>query len=268
MDIKFGEGKEAHSIRFGPAGLGPVKEALVRLEEYSKLGFKACEIAFTYGVYIKDKDTKPIKEAANKLNINLSIHSPYWINLNSKEKIKQKQSKQRILESVRIGDKLGVNTVVIHAGYYGKSTKEETYENIKNAILEIQDEIKTNKWKPKIAPETMGRVNVFGSLDEIENLVKDTKCSFCLDFAHILARYKEDKFDLVKEKFRSYKNWHCHFSGIVYGEKGEKHHIKTSKERWQTLLKNLPKDKDITIINESPDMISDSVEGLKLSKLI
>lgn len=267
MNIKFGEDKKAHFIRFGPAGLGSVKDAVTNLEEYYNLGLKACEIAFTYGVYIKEKETPQIKQAAENLDIQLSIHAPYWINLNSKEKIKQKQSVHRIMECVKIGDKLGVNTVVFHAGYYGKSKPEETYENIKNSILEMQDIIKTNDWKPKIAPETMGKVNVFGSIEEISNLVKDTKCSFCIDFAHILARYKDNKFELIKEKFPQ-KNWHCHFSGIEYSDAGERRHLKTSKEKIKELLKFLPKDKNITIINESPDMIEDSVEGLKLSKII
>lgn len=267
MNIKFGNDKEAHFIRFGPAGLGPVKGAITNLEEYSKLGLYACEIAFTYGIYIKDKEAPPIKQAADKYNISLSIHAPYWINLNSIEKIKQKQSMNRILNCVRIGDKLGVKTVVFHAGFYGKSTPEETYENIKNNILIIQDVIKDNALTPKIAPETMGKVNVFGNIEEISNLVKDTKSGFCIDFAHILARYKENKFDLIKEKF-PYKTWHCHFSGIVYGDKGEKNHIKTPKESIKILLANLPKDKEITIINESPDMIEDSIMGLKLSKTV
>lgn len=250
-------------IRFGPAGLGPVKEAIKNLENYHKLGLKACEIAFTYGVYIKEKDTTSIKQKAEELDIELSIHAPYWLNLNSQEKTKRKQSMQRILECVKIGDALGVKTVVFHPGYYGKLKPEETYENIKNLILEIKDLIKTNSWKPNIAPETMGKVNVFGSIEEISNLVKDTKCGFCIDFAHILARYKDYKFDLIKEKF-PYEKWHCHFSGIVYSDKGERRHIKTTKEAWTSVLKNLPKNKKITIINESPDMIEDSSEGLKI----
>ena len=131
----------------------------------------------------------------------------------------------------------------------------------------MQDTIKDNNYQPKIAPETMGKVNVFGSIEEISNLAKDTKCSFCIDFAHVLARYKKNKFDLIKEKF-SQKSWHCHFSGIEYTDAGERRHIKTPKESIKVLLKSLPKDKDITIINESPDMIEDSVESLRLSRII
>ncbi len=255
------------TIRFGPAGLGPVKEAVERLEEYHKLGLKACEIAFTYGIYIhNDKDAVEIGKAAEKLGIKLSIHAPYWINLNSKEKKKIEQSKIRILDCCKIGEILEAYRIVFHAGYFGGMDKEETYQNIKKAVLEIMDEIKKHNWKIKIAPETTGKINVFGSIDDIARLVEDTHCSFCLDFAHILAREKKVDYEKIKEKFGKYKEWHCHFSGINYTEKGERNHIKTTKENWKSVLEHLPKDKDIVIINESPDMIEDSVEGMRMWK--
>ena len=254
------------AIEFGPAGIGSVKGAIDNLKKYNKLGLRACEIAFTYGVYIKyENDIKEIKKASEKFKIKLSIHSPYWINLNSKDKKKIEQSKQRILKCCEIGEKLGAYLVVFHPGYYSGMDKEKTYENIKNAILDIQKEIRKNNWKIKIAPETSGKINVFGSINEIAMLVKDTKCSFCIDFAHILARYKSIDYKLIKEEFAGYNNWHIHFSGIAYGEKGEKNHIKTKPNELKELLKNLPKNKDIIIINESPDPIRDSILGLKIN---
>jgi deoxyribonuclease IV len=252
-----------NNIIFGPSGLGPVKNAVRMLEEYSELGFKACEIAFTYGPYIKnEEDMKEIKKAAKKLNIKLSIHAPYWINLNSKEKIKIESSKKRILKSCEIGEKLGAYLVVFHPGYYSEMSKEITYQNIKTQIIQIMEEIKKRNWKIKIAVETMGKVNVFGSIEEISRLVKETGCSFAIDFAHILAREKEIDFKKVKKLFPQ-KNWHCHFSGINYGEKGEKNHEITPESEIKKLLKNLPKDKNIIIINESPDPIGDSVKTLR-----
>ena len=267
MTIRFGDNKKAHDIRFGPAGLGPVKEAVERLEEYSELGIRACEIAFTYGIYIKnEKDAIEIGNAAKRFWIRLSIHSQYWINLNSNEKQKVEESKKRILDCCRIGEKLGAEVVVFHAGYYGKMNKEESYENIKNAILDIIKEIKKNNWSIKIAPETTGKINVFGSIDDIYKLVSDTGCSFCLDFAHILARDKKVDYEKINKLFGKFSSWHVHFSGIEYGEKGEKKHKKTSNENWKELLQNLPKDKEIVIINESPSPVEDSLIGLKISK--
>ena len=250
-------------IKFGPAGLGSVKNAVFNLEEYHKLGLRACEIAFTYGVYIKKKeDALRIGRAAKKLGIELTVHAPYWVNLNSEDKKKIEESKQRILNSCRIGEWLNARLVVFHPGYYGKDSKEKAYLQIKKRILELQNEIKKNKWKIKLAPETTGKVNVFGSIDEIYRLVEDTGCGFCIDFAHILARYKTYNFEEVLKKFRKHKELHIHFSGIEYGEKGERHHKKTPEKEWKRLLSNLPKDKKITIINESPDPVVDSVVGL------
>ena len=254
-------------IRFGPAGIGPVKDAVRNLEEFSELGLRACEISFTYGIYIKkDEDIKLIKRASKKYGIKLSIHAPYYINLNSKEKAKIEASKKRILGCCEVGEKLGAYLVVFHPGYYSGMDKDIAYENIKENIMDIMNEIKNKGWKIKIGVETMGKVNVFGSMDEIARLVKDTKCGFVIDFAHILAREKEINFYKIKKLFGKYKHWHCHFSGIEYGEKGEKNHKKTDAKDWKKVLENLPKDKEIVMINESPYCVEDSVLGLGLAK--
>jgi deoxyribonuclease IV len=253
-------------IKFGPAGLGPVKGAEEKLEEYSKLGFRACEIAFTYSNYIKKKeDAVRIGEKARELGIELSIHGSYFINLNSDDKDKIEASKKRILDACEIGEWLGAKCVVFHPGYYGKN-KEGAYEKIKLAILDLMAIRKKKGWKIEIAPETMGKVNVFGSVDEISRLVKETGCGFCIDFAHILAREKSVDYGMVAEAFPN-KDWHCHFSGIIYGEKGEKKHRETEAKEWKLLLKELKKiNKNVRIANESPQMIEDSVSGLEIAK--
>ena len=271
LNIRFGQDKKSDlKIRFGPAGLGGVKEANDNLEELHKLGLKACEIAFTYGVYIKNKkDAEEIRKEAEKQDIKLSIHAPYWINLNSKEKKKIEESKKRILDCCMIGNWLGAYCVVFHPGYYSGMDKLATYNNIKKEILEMLEGIKRNKWQIKLAPETTGKVNVFGSVEEIARLVKETGCFFCLDFAHILAREKKVEYKKILEKFEEVskdKELHVHFSGIEYGEKGERRHIKTKENELKELIENLKKyakEKEIVIINESPDPVEDSVKGLK-----
>ena len=253
-------------VVFGPAGLGPVKDAEDTLEEYMRKGLKVCEIAFTYSIYIKNKeDALRIGQKAKELDISLSIHAPYFLNLNSLEKEKREASKKRILDCCEIGEALGAKVVVFHPGFYLNGDKEKSYEVIRGGVLEIIEEIKKKNWKIKIAPETMGKINVFGSIEEIGRLVRETGCSFCLDFAHILAREKKVDYSRIKELFWE-KKWHCHFSGIEYGEKGEKHHKKTEKEEWKELLRNLPAEKEITIINESPRMIEDSIDGAEIYK--
>ena len=251
-------------IKIGPAGIGPLKEVEKTFEEYMNLGIKSAEIPFTYGVYIrKTEDALKVKTASEKFGISLSVHAPYWINLNSEEKEKVEASKKRILGSCKIADWLTAEKVVFHCGFFGKKSKEESYKNIRDRIIEMKIEIIKKKWKVKLAPETMGKVNIFGSAEEISKLIRDTNCSFCLDFAHILARDKKIEWKKIEKLFPQ-KNWHCHFSGIEYNEKGEKRHTRTKPKYWKYILENLPKDKKITIINESPSPVRDCIEGLKI----
>lgn len=250
------------TIKIGPAGLGSVKTAEEILKAYKSAGIKICEIAFTYSVYIKKPEAVKIKKIAEDLGIELSIHAPYFVNLNSDDNKKIEATKQRILKCCEIGHELGAKNIVFHPGYYGKD-KEKAYEKIKEGILELIDEVKKNKWDVKLCPETMGKINVFGSVEEISKLAEETGCSFCIDFAHILARDKKVDFKKIEKLFPQ-KHWHCHFSGIVYNEKGERHHIGIKDEEWKELFEKLPEDKTISIVCEAPDTVGDAINGLKI----
>lgn len=255
-------------IKFGPAGIGPVKAVEETFRIYKEKGIQAAEIPFTYGVFIKKKeDAERIKKASEKFGISLSIHAPYWINLNSKESKKIEESKKRIINSCEVASWIGAGIVVFHAGFYNKEDKEKAYQNIKKAVIEINEIIKKKGWKVKIAVETMGKINVFGSAEEVIRLVKEAGCTFCLDFAHLHSRsLGKESYKEIYEKFRHFEKLHCHFSGIVFGEKGEKHHKKTPKEEMVKLVSALPKHKEITIINESPSPFEDSVESIEIFK--
>ena len=253
-------------IRFGPAGLGGAKEAIKNLESFHQQGITACELAFTYGVYLKEPEAKVIGKAASDLGIRLSIHAPYWVNLNAQGK-KLEMTKQRILNSCKIGDALGAATVVFHPGYYGKESKEETYRHVKEAITDMLETRENEGWFPELAAETMGKINVFGDLNEILNLVKDTGCGFCIDYAHLLARSGgKMPYSAMVEAVSEFKTLHCHFSGIAYGDKGEKHHIPTPPEELKKLLRALPRNKEITVISESPQPVEDSLLAIDIWK--
>jgi hypothetical protein len=51
---------------------------------------------------------------------------------------------------------------------------------------------------------------------------------------------------------------------MIYGEKGEKKHKKTPAEEIKKLISALPKNKNIVVINESPEMVEDSVLGKEI----
>lgn len=256
-------------IRFGPSGLGGKNEATISLENYAKLGLRACEVAFTYGVYLDKESAEEIGKKAKELDIYLSIHAPYYINLNSEDKTKIEASKKRILDCCEIGHYLSAGIkrktpIIFHAGFYSKMKPEEAFENIKKEIVELMKDIEKKKLNVVLCPEVMGKRNVFGSIEEISKLVEETGCGFCIDFAHVLARYDDTKHNLIEEKFGKFKEWHCHFSGIDYGDKGEKNHKHTEEKEWKNLfgfLRGL--NKEITIVSEAPNPVGDAKEGLE-----
>ena len=252
-------------IRFGPSGIGSVKDAISNLEMFRELGLDACEVAFTYGAYIKNReDGLKIGAVARGLGIFLSIHAPYYVNLNSKEDEKIEASKARILKCCEVGSWLGAKRVVFHPGFYSGMKSEDASIKIREGIIEMMKVVEENKWEIELCPEVMGKGNVFGSIDEVADLVEATGCGFCIDFAHVLARYGRSEFEKVAKAFPRRK-WHCHFSGIDYGEKGERNHKLTSDAEWKNLLRFLKKlDKDVVIVCESPDPVGDSVVGKKI----
>ena len=252
-------------IKFGPAGFGSVKDAVSNLETFHELGLDACEVAFTYGAYIKDKeDGLKIGKVVKKLGIFLSIHAPYYVNLNSKEEEKVEASKKRILKCCEVGSWLGAKRVVFHPGFYSGMESSDVVDKVAGEISEMMKVVKENKWDVELCPEVMGKKNVFGSIDEIADLVKKTGCGFCIDVAHVLARYGKYEFEKISDAFGA-KKWHVHFSGIIYGEKGERNHKVTEVRDWESVLGFLKKlDKDVVIVCESPDAVGDSVVGKKI----
>lgn len=258
------------SIKLGPAGLGGFKEAPENLKKFSNLKLKVVEIAFTYGVYLDNKKSEEIGKIAKDLDIMLTIHAPYWINLASEDKKKIEQSKKRILDCCERAHYLNAKYVVFHPGYYNK--KEDTFNLIKKEILDLMKTIKKNKWKVELAPETTGRVSAFFSLDEAIEMQKKVKCHLCVDAAHIYARnngkidYKEVFDKLEKLKF---KHYHFHFSGINYSEKGERNHLTLSQggPPFEPFAREILKRKfNATIISESPITWKDSLKMQKIFK--
>lgn len=253
-------------IYLGPAG-SPAKSTLEGIKAVADMKLSAMEVEFVRGVKMSNQLAAQVGQEAKKYNVKLSVHGPYYINLSSVDKAKIEASKKRILDSCERAYYLGAEYVVFHPGYYGKRSKEETYEIIKNNIFDLQSMIKNKEWKVKLATETTGKVNVFGSVDEILQLVEDTECSFCLDFAHLYAR-NQGKIDYSQllDKFKKFKYLHCHFSGINYTSKGERNHLDmNSHPPFEPLAKEiLKRNLNVTIISESPNTWQDSLKQKKI----
>ncbi len=247
------------TISVGPAGTGGSSEQ--GFIDIKKSGLDSVEVAFTYGIWMKPEQAKKIAELNKKLKLKISIHAPYYINLNSKEKAKIEASKKRILKCCEIGYLLGAKNIVFHPGFYQGMDKEQTYQNIKKQIQELQKIIKQSKYNIELCPETTGKESQFGSLEELLRLKKETNCSITIDFSHLKARsIGEISYSEAVASVKSLKNIHAHFSGIEWTEKGERRHLPLESKDVKELLQALKKNNvSATIINEGPNPIKDAL---------
>lgn len=251
-------------LKLGVAGTGGIGYSSC-LKKLSKLGLKAMEVEFTYGVKMSDAAARDIGSLAESLEISLSVHAPYYINLASKEPEKITASRKRILDSCAKAHFLGATHVVFHAGFYQERDPDKVFKIIKAEVVELIKTIRQNKWKLRLAPETTGKRTQFGDIDELLRLRKETGCALCVDFAHLLARNGKLDYDEVFNKLKSLKHIHAHFSGIEFTAKGEKKHLLTEKKDILVLAKHISKrNLDITIINESPDPLKDALKTKKV----
>jgi len=238
-------------IRIGPAGSGGLGN-LKGIHKVARMKLDCMEVEFTYGVRMSMDHAREVGALAKEKGIMLSVHAPYYINLASDEKEKIVASKKRILDSCERAAALGARNVVFHAGFYQKKTAAQTYGLIKKAIVEIQKKISKNRWKVKLCPEITGKPSQFGSVEELLKLMKETGCGICVDFAHLYAR-QQGEIDYTRILKKLPKSFHAHFSGIAYGQKGERKHLKMTKKFFEPLAEALIKrNANVTLINESP----------------
>jgi len=244
-------------IKIGPAGssgLGNLKG----VSKVSEMDLDCMEVEFTYGVRMDLKTAKDIGALAKEKGIILSVHAPYYINLASDEKEKFAASKKRILDACERAQAMGAQNVTFHAGFYQKQTHAKTYQLIKKALTDLIKTISLKRWQVTLCPEVTGKPSQFGSLDELLRLEKDTGCGLTVDFSHLYARHRgEVDYGRILNKLP--KKFHAHFSGIEYGDKGEKKHIRTTEKFFKPLaIELVRRDLDITIINESPSPYEDA----------
>ena len=245
-------------IRIGPAGssgLGNLKG----VAKCAEMGMDCMEVEFTYGVRMDLKSAREVGKLARQRGIRLSVHAPYYINLASEEREKLAASKKRILDSCQRAHHMGARNVTFHAGFYQTRTADQTYERVKKAIVGLQKQIARRKWQTTLCPEITGKPSQFGSLEELLRLKKETGCGITVDFSHLYARH-QGKIDYGRILSKLPKKFHAHFSGIEYGPKGEKKHIRATKKFFEPLAIELVKrNPDITIICESPAPYDDAL---------
>lgn len=266
----------ADRLLFGTAGVphsSPGASSLAGIKHIAQLGLDCMEVEFVKGVKMGGDTAKKIAETAQKLGIRLSVHAPYYINLNSPDKGKWLVSQERILNSARLAALCGAQNVVFHCGYYGEGSPEDAFLKIKKGIEEIVSILKSERTPVSLRAETMGKKSQFGSLEEILFLCREIDGLLpCIDFSHLHAR--EGKVNSYLEFYRiltkiskklgkeSLSDLHLHISGVEYSAKGEIRHLNLKEsdfkyDEWIQALKDL--DVKGMVICESPIQEHDAV---------
>ena len=263
-------------LLFGTAGVPlstPALSTLAAIEYVKKLGLDCLEVEFVKGLKMGSDTAKEIKEKASAFGIRLSVHAPYYVNLNSPEQGKRLSSQERLIASARMAELLGAKNVVFHGGYYGHDTPEKTYETIKKGLEEVLSTLKAGKTSATLRLETMGKKSQFGSLDEVLFMCREMEGLLpCLDFSHIHAReggansYRHFSRILRKVEKKLGKDvmndLHIHISGVHYGLKGEVKHLdlRDSDFQYDDLIQAL-RDSGVAgmVICESPNLEDDAL---------
>ncbi len=232
------------SARFGPAGnsdsFSARYKSTVSAPEYlHELGLDHYEYQCGRGVRVSDKLAADLKREAQVNGITLSLHAPYFISLSSLEPEKRDNSISYIIQSCEAAARLGAERIVIHSGSCSKLSRGDALELAKDTLLRARRQaVELGYEKIIFCPETMGKVNQLGSLEEVLELCRlDDSFLPCVDFGHLNAR----DFGWIKGKAEyakildaienalgaeRLKIFHSHFSKIMYTVPGgEKKHL-------------------------------------------
>ncbi|MBU2213332.1 TIM barrel protein, partial [Patescibacteria group bacterium] len=253
---------------------GGTVEGMKRAHE---LGITSMEIEWVQRVPNDPKLMEEIRKVSEDLDMYLTVHAPYFVNLNAKEPEKLTASKKRILKALEMAQLAGAHSVCVHPAFYLGMEPEKAFKNVQKATADIM------KHRDKLFPnvnlafETMGKGTQFGTLEEVLRISKEFDIYPCVDVAHMHARSNGGfnsikEFDDIFDQYEKYlgkkslKEMHLHYSGIAYTAKGERKHLplKQSDAKWKEFLKVLKKRKiGGSLVCESPLLEEDTLLIMK-----
>ena len=158
------------SFRFGTVGTPKNKPkspggSVGGVYYLDELGLNALELGWVRSVRVSEKTAQAIKQAGIERDIALSVHAPYYINLNADNE-EWPKSRKRLMDAARAGYMSGATDIVFHPGsYFGKSPESVlgiAIPRLEECILELRAE----KNPVILRPETMGKGAMLGSLTD------------------------------------------------------------------------------------------------------
>ena len=232
----------ALSFSFGTVGspIGTPKKpgGSVGAIEFSKsIGLTAFELGWVQSVRVSEETCAAIRRTASEQGVGLSVHAPYFFNLNATDE-EWAKSRKRLMDAAHYGNLAGATDIIFHPGSYFEQPPADV---LKVAIPRLKDcvkELRKAKNPVTLRPETMGKSAMLGSLEDTLAMSQAIEGVLpCLDFAHLHARPGDGTMNSVREwasLLEAYqaalgkealKRLHIHLSGIEYGPKGEKNHL-------------------------------------------
>jgi len=230
------------SFQFGtvgsPTGTPKKPGGSVGAIEYSKsIGLDALELGWVQSVRVTEVTCAAIKQKAKEQDVSLSVHAPYFINLNGTDE-EWPKSRKRLMDAAIYGNLAGATDIIFHPGsYFGN----DPMEVLKVAIPRLQgcaEELRKAGNPVTLRPETMGKSAMLGSFEDTLEMSKTIEgVEPCIDFAHLHARPGDgtmntyDEWGTLLKAYqkalgkKALKRLHIHLSGIEYGPKGEKNHL-------------------------------------------
>jgi len=230
------------SFQFGtvgsPTGTPKKPGGSVGAIEFSKsIGLNALELGWVQSVRVTEATCALIKQKAEEQKVSLSVHAPYFINLNGMEE-EWPKSRKRLMDAAHYGNLAGATDIIFHPGsYFGNDPTEV----LKIAIPRLQEcaaELRNAGNPATLRPETMGKSAMLGSFEDTLEMSKAIEgVEPCIDFAHLHARPGDGTMNTYDEWVallkayqkalgkKALKRLHIHLSGIEYGPKGEKNHL-------------------------------------------
>ena len=209
--------------RFGPAGsadsfhtMGYRKTA--QMPEYlTRMELDAFEYQCGRGVRISREAAQELGRLSAEKDIRLSLHAPYFISLSSLEEEKRMGSIDYILQSAVAADAMGADRIIVHSGSASKISRSDALELAKDTLRKAQKTLDEQGLSHiHICPETMGKINQLGTLDEvIEQCRVSPVFAPVVDFGHLNARELGGAFLDVDDYRRVFQT-----IGEQLGEKG------------------------------------------------
>lgn len=270
--------KKSDKLLFGTAGTPlstPRKgNPIDGIKEIHRLKLDCMQLEFAHGVRMKEDISSALRRLSYELNIPLTSHGPYYINLNAREQDKIDSSIERIIQTAKVSDSCGAASMTFHSAFYMKDSPFDVFDLVEKSMNVIHERLSRLDIDIELRPELTGKNSQFGSLEELLALSKSIPtCKPSLDFAHLYARTGKgnsyEEFIAVLETLeenlgkQSLKELHIHLTGIAVTSKGDLRQIPLddSKFNWKDLIRALKKKKCAGfVICSSPKLEQDALK--------